>query len=306
MIQVIYNGDDITGAVSVNRCIHDMYAGGQSDTLHILLNDVKNLWDRWHPQRGDTVRINYGALSTGTMFLSSASPKNGLFDIFAQSAPLSCFDAQWKSWQRVRFLQLAQEIAERNGLSLSAYGVEDHLYQYVSQEGEGDLPFLHRRAALEGCAVLVYDGRLVLYGEASMEATEPQETLQVSQDGDYRYEDLSYDLFGACIVESGQYYGKYAANNGSARVYRPKVNANIGSDAEAKRFAAAMLRAANKGCLTGYVRAPILQGYAPASMVYLKNDRAPSWNGPVFLHHVRNDYAKNTSKLFFRKPLEGY
>lgn len=306
MIQITYNGVDITESVSVNRCYHDMYAAGQSDTLHLRLNDVSNLWDRWGPQAGDEIRIDYGTINTGTMFVVSAVPQNGYYNITAQAAPKSGFEAQHKAWQQVRLLQLGREIAERNGLTFASYGVTDRLYSYILQDGVGDFAFLHHRAKLEGCAFLVYDKRLILYSEAYMESFTPSEVLEVSAAGQYRYEDRRAELYGSCIVESGANTGEYSAGNGSARVYRPKNIGSIGGGDEAARFAKGLLRAVNKDCCGGFVRANVLTGYAAASVIELQNPRAPSWNGPVFLHHIRNDYGKGESKIFFRRLLEGY
>ena len=306
MIQLTYNGVDISESVSINRCWHDMYASGQSDTLQLRLNDAENLWDKWSPAVGDEIRVDFDTISTGTMYVARVIPQNGIFDIFAQSAPASGFETQNKAWQKVRLLQIGEEIAKRNGLSFVSYGVEDRLYSCVLQTDESDFVFLNRRARLEGCSFLVYNKTLVLYSEAYMEAVPPTETLVVGSDGDYKYTDRRFDLFGSCIVESGMYSGEFAADNGVGRKYRATNIGSIGSAQEAQRFAKNLLRYANKGCYSGYVRSHILPGYAAASTITLSNERASSWDGTVFIDHIRNDYGTGKSKIFFRRLLEGY
>lgn len=308
MIQFTYQGVDITDSVSINRAFHDMYATDQSDTLHLRCNDVSHLWDSWSPQAGDEIQIDFGTIGTGTMFLTSASPRNGFYDLLAQSAPKSGYDPQRKAWQQVRLLQIGAEIAERNGLSFASYGVEDRLYSYVLQDGVGDFRFLNRRARLEGCAILIYDKRLVMYSERFLEAVEPSETLNVGIGDEYEYENRGANLFGSCIIETGIYTGEFSVDNGSGRVYRPTPEelGSVNSNDEARRFAMNLLRYKNKGCFAGHVRTPVLSGYAAASTVELSSVRAASWDGPVFLDHVRNDYGKGESKIFFRRPLEGY
>jgi hypothetical protein len=306
MIQIIYNGVEITDNVAINRCYHDMYASGRSDTLNLRLNDATNLWDKWAPQKGDMIRVEYGAISTGDMFISSVLPENGTFGIMAQAAPPSGFDLQNKSWQQVHLLQIAREIAQRNGLTFSSYGVEDRLYPYIIQDNEGDLHLLSRLASREGCAILVYNKSLILYDERHMEAQEPREVLNIAADGEFKFNDRRFNLYGSCIVENDSYSGTFAVDNGSARIYRPEKVGSIGSNAEAQRFAKNLLRSVNKGCYGGYVRSKILPGYAAGSTVELYNPRTPSWNGVVFVDHLRNDYGKGSSKIFFRKPLEGY
>lgn len=306
MIEIFYNGYDITDSVSISRCYHDMYASGQSDTVHLRLIDASNLWDAWAPADGDEIQVDYGTISTGTMFISSVRPENGAFTILAQAAPKSGYDLQNKAWQQVRLLQIGREIAERNGLNFSAYGVEDRLYAYILQEGEGDFRFLHRIAQREGCAILIYDKTLVMYDERYMEAVEPAEVLDIAVDGEYKFHDRRFNLFGSCVVEQGQYSGKFSIDNGSTRVYRPAAVGGIGSNDEASRVAKNLLRAVNKGCYGGYIRTRVLPGYSAASTVELTNARTPSWNGAVFIDHLRNDYGKGQSKIFFRKPLEGY
>ena len=306
MIQLTYQGVDITDRVSINRCYHDMYAAGRSDELHLRVNDVDALWDSWAPAIGDEIRVDYGSIGTGTMFVSAAIAMNGVYDIVAQSAPSSGFEVHNKAWQTVRLLQLGEEIAANNGLSFASYGVTDVLYPYRSQNNESDFQFLHRIAQLEGCAFLVYDKRLILYSEPYMEKQEPTETLEVTIDGDYRYTDKRERLYGSCTIEQGVYFGKYTAGNGSSKTLRPQNVPSVSSNKEAARFAKNLLRAHNKESCVGFVRSRILPGYAAASTVELKNARTPSWDGAVFLDHVRNDYSAGQSKLFFRRPLEGY
>lgn len=306
MIRLFYRGVDISDNVSINRCWHDMYASGRSDTVQIRLNDATNLWDAWAPAVGDEIRVDYGTISTGTMFVSKIVPQNGTFDIFAQSAPASGFVPQNKTWQQVRLLQLGQEIAERNGLSFTSYGVEDRLYSYIRQIEQGDFAFLSHRARLEGCSVLVYNKTLILYSEAYMEAVAPTEAVDVTSDGDYRYTDRRFSLYGSCVVASGMYSGEFVADSSNNRVFKPVNVGSVGSNLEAQRFAKNLLRSANKDCYTGFVRCHILPGYAAASTITLSNVRASSWDGTVFIDHIRNDYGAGKSKIFFRRLLEGY
>ncbi len=306
MIRITYKGVDITENVSINCCWHDMYASGKSDTLMLRVNDVHGIWDAWAPQFGDEIKVDYGTIGTGTMYLTAATPRNGLYDLSAQSAPATGYEVQNKAWRQVGLMQLGREIAVRNGLLFESYGVTDQLYTYIQQTGESDFRFLHRRAALEGCAFLVYDKRLILYSEPYMEAQDATEELTVTIDGDYSYIDNRGLLYSSCEVASGSYTGTYAVSNGASRVYKVADAGRIGSNAEAERFAKNLLRSKNKDCLAGFVRSRILTGYAAASTVELKNARAPSWDGTVFLDHVRNDYSRGLSKVFFRRPLEGY
>jgi len=306
MIQIFYNDTDITDSVAINRCYHDMYSGDQPDSLHITMNEASNLWDMWGPAAGDTIRVVYGSIHTGKMFVSKITPKNGTYTIVAISAPASGYDPKDKAWQRVRLLQIGKEIAERNGLVFHSYGVDDRLYNYILQSGEGDYHFLNRLARLEGCSVIIYDGKLVLYSEAYMEAQDAQEQITLDEGGEFEYTDRMDALFGSCVVENGEYSGTYSVANGSTRTYYPTGILNAGGNDDARRFAKNLLRSMNKKCRTGFVRSRIMTGYAPGSMVILSNQRVPSWDGPVFLEHIRNDYGRGDSKVFFRKPLEGY
>jgi hypothetical protein len=283
-----------------------MYAGGRTDTLHIMFNDSGNLWDKWGPKPGDTIAVEYGAAKTGKMFVRQAVPENGLYTIEAMSAPQTALDRRSKAWQRVRLLQIGREIAARHGLKFQSYGVTDFLYTYIMQENQSDFSFLAHRCALDGCDFLVYDGTLVMYSVPYLEAVEASASIAVGLDGDFYLPNNNGCLYGSCWLERGDYRGQASTGNGSLRMLIPNEQISVGSNAEAERFARGLLRKANSKVSEGYVWSPILPEVAPASVVNLAVDRAQSWNGKVFVTHVRNYYSDGKSKIFVRRPLEGY
>ena len=137
-MNLYYNGVDIYGDVSVNYCVHEMFAEKQADTLVIRFNDTKGTWSKWQPAEGDTVQFKEGASDTGKMFVHSMKPENGLFTIRAMSMPKSGKTKKSKSWEGVRFLQLATEFG--SGLPVYQAGQRDRLRTIPPALRSGRLP----------------------------------------------------------------------------------------------------------------------------------------------------------------------
>ena len=306
-MKLFYNGTDIYNDVSVNYCVHEMHAERQADTLVIRFNDVKGVWSKWNPADGDEIRFMEGASDTGKMFIHSMKPENGLFTIRAMSMPKSGATKRSKSWEGVRFLQLAKEIAGNHGLTFKSYGCTDQLYPYLKQENETDFALFSRLCTLEGCQMLIYDGRLLAYNEQYIEGQTPAGTLTVDEGGNFSYQDNRAACYASCEVASGSYSGTFKAPEATnTTVLRPDRSIPVTSNAEAARFAKGLLRNANKYGHTGQFSRSLLPGYAAASLLQLKTTKASAWDGTVFLYKVRHDFVGNKSTLYFRDLLEGY
>lgn len=306
-MNLYYNGTDIYNDVSVNYCVHEMYAEKQADTLVIRFNDTKGVWSKWNPADGDVIRFKEGASDTGKMFIHSMKPENGLYTIRAMSMPKSGATRKSKSWEGVRFLQLGNEIAKNHGLTFQNYGCKDQVYPYLTQQNETDFALFSRLCMLEGCQMLIYNGKLLAYNEQYIESQTPAGTLEVDKNGVFSYQDNRSACFGSCEVASGRYSGKFKApNTKSKTVLRPDKAIPVTSNAEAARFAKGLLRNANKYGHTGQFSKSLLTGYAAASLLKLKTKKASAWDGTVFVYKVRHDFVRNKSTLYFREPLEGY
>lgn len=306
-MNLYYNGTDIYSDVSVNYCVHEMFAEKQADTLVIRFNDPNGIWSKWNPAAGDTLRFTEGASDTGKMFIHSTKSENGLFTLRAMSMPKSGVTKKSKSWEGVRFLQLANEFAENHGLTFKNYGCADQVYPYLRQDNETDFALFSRLCMLEGCQMLIYDGYLLAYNEQYIESQTPAGTLEVGENGIFTYQDNRTRCYGSCEVTSGSYSGRFTApNTTDTAVLRPDKAITVTSNSEAARFAKGLLRNANKYGHTGQFSKALQTGYAAASLLQMKTTKASAWDGTVFVYKVRHDFVGNKSTLYFRDLLEGY
>lgn len=303
-MKIIYTGVDITSSVKVTGCVHDMYAGGGFDTLHITMDDMAQEWDRWQPQAGDKIQVKDGQADSGELIVSSCLPTNGRYIIKATSAPLTAKDPRGKAWVDIKLLQIGQEIAARHGLDFKSYGVSDYRYKYLLQANENDFAFYSHLCTIEGCGLILHNGALVVYDISTLESVEPTQTIEVTGGSEYRYTDRTGQLYTDCRIELGRYSGGYSLGLSPVRKLLPPIWVQAASNEECARFARNLLNDANKDARSGNFKADIQPGLAAGSVVRLKTPGAASWDGTAFLHHVRNDFVSGKSKLFFRCPWE--
>jgi len=307
-IRIFYEGADIYPDVSLSMCVHDMYAEKRSDSLIIKFNDTRGLWGSWAPKTGGEISVESGPAATGQMFVDCIVQNSGSVTLKALSAPISARAVNSKKWEKVRLLQIGNEIAGRHKLKFAHYGVADHLYGCAEQDSEPDFAFLQRLCLLEGAAFLVFDGKLVLYDEQFIEAQAAGELIETGGEGGFIYNDNSGYAYGAAEVSGGPYTGFFSApeGGGGGDTLKKAVRFNISSQAEANRFARGLLRDANKNAASGAIWRHFAPQISAGSMVNLKTGGKGAWGGPVFVTHMRHDYLREQSKIFFRKPLHGY
>lgn len=304
-MKVIYEGVDIYPDISVNRCFHTMYCEQHADEVLLRLNDTRQLWQKWNPAKGDKLSIEDGNAKSGELYIESITPESGLITLRALSMPQDIRDRNSKSWEQVKFLQLVEEVAGNHGLTVETYGVEDQTYNFVTQNNEADFAFLSKRCALEGVAFIIYDGRLILYSQSYIEQQASAMNLNITVGYNFEYKDGSDKMFGSCEVKNGSTVGTYSAGEGKA--LKTVLPLAISSQEEADRFAKNLLRDANKNMTEAVVYTDYMErNLAPGAVVTLNTEGASGWNGPAFVTRVRHDYVKTKSKIWLRKPLEGY
>lgn len=301
VLKVFYDGKDITDSISINTCIHDMFACSQADTLTLKFNDINKVWDGWKAKNEDIISIVCGVAKSGAMFIDSVEPENGLMVLRASSIPPTAKDVKNKSWENVKLLQLGKEIADRHGLGFESYGVEDRLYSYVRQDNMPDFEFLQQRCELESLAFVVYDKKLVLYSEEYLEKQKPVKTITVDTDKDFTYTDNAQKGYGKITVKNGDLTGTHTSSNGLSKVKEIIIQTYMSSQDEANRFAQGILRQENKNLATGVFKDAIMREFSAGSVLGLETTGAKSWDGNAFISHLRQDYVKSTSKVFFRK-----
>ena len=219
--------------------------------------------------------------------------------LYGQSTAPKYMAAYSKTWEEVYLSQILSEITDSYQLN----GIDDVWYKYKPCNTKL-ISFMNTMAELEGAVLIQYNDKVMLVNEQALEAQTP--LFQVNCAGaSIRINDETEELFDACVVQSGGFFGSYRISDGS-NVYKPNITVPCASDAEAFRYARALLRYANKGKTMVRWQGTLIPELSARVCIDLVNEDIPSWAGTMFCYRVRHDYGKGQTTIFMRRPLEGY
>lgn len=296
-MKVEYKGIDITDSIEIYRCWLDQYAEIHGDTIKVIFRDRNKLWDVWSPQIGDEIRVYDEYADSGLQYVRGIYPSVGRYELDASSIPTSAELIRSAGWQQITKLQLARDIAKRHNLNLKTYGVTDHKFFYLRQENETDFIFLQKLCLLEGDAFLLYDNQLILYNEQYMEDSTASQTVEVSSDNQLEY--MKEEEYTALSIRND--YFEYTLGDDMTRLKSVNVPVYIDSNGTAERYATNLLHHYNKMKKGGiFYTSPVADKYTAGSVINLKTDGYSSFDGKIFIYHIRHDLNKGKSKIFFR------
>lgn len=288
-----YEGVDISERVSIKSYVHESFAEEHGDILKIKFNDISALWDKWNPKEGDTISLTNEEELSGKMYVRRLIPEASTYTVEAASYPISMETKRELSWNGISLRAIANDIASRHGLTFESYGVSDHKFTKLRQRNESDLIFLEKIAVLCGCAFLVYDGRLVLYQESSLEVQKVKETMNISGSNVFRYEH-GPKYTGCKVSDSNISYMTGKDGN----VATEEIDVYIASKGEAQFFAENLLKYKNKMSMKGFFYTNSREVTA-GTVFNITTAQANSFNGLIFVYRVR--YTEGKVKVFFRK-----
>lgn len=308
-MNLIYEGKDITNYVEIKEADIIDNAGGIADKIELKFADTENLWSKWKPKKGHKVVINESGFSSGLMYIDEWHQSRGLFRLKAISTPLTAKTVKTRSWENIRFLKLASDIAQSQGLALQTFNIQDWFYDRMDQVEQTDFEFLNDRCMLEGYCLKITDGKAVIYNESMQEKETPVKTIYRSEFiGEFDFYSVSNGVYSGCIVNHMTDSGELIKYEFTPSIISAgpilKKDIRLGNRAEAERYAKGLLRYANKHETVGMIKIKLNPSIAAGNMVMIADVGIA--DGNYFVERIIHRLTSDISILSLRKPLEGY
>ncbi len=304
-IKVIYEGTEINIEVSDCRIIDNM--GGKADSLAISFADIKNECRKWDFAKNNTIEIIDKPFRTGVMYIDCFGCSSGSYNIDAISIKKTFKSKKTRTWEKVNFLDLAEDLMQELGLKLETYGIDDFQYSRVDQIQKNNLEFLNYRCMLEGYNLKISNGKALIVSENFLQNQNEVLTLNPSCFiGKYNFKCKSNDVYGGCetISFSGTLIkGSYISNKANGELIKI-TDIPITSIGEANRFSKNILMSLNKYETIGIFTINKNTLIAAGNLIKIEN--LDSFNGKYIIENIIHDLISGKSKLTVRKIMEGY
>jgi len=303
-MDILWNEDKIPNYHFNDAIVHDN-EGGIADSLDLILTDPEEFWLQWNPGKGDLIQINADGFHSGKMYYDGYDISASGHKLMALSIPHKAKSQDSKSWEKISFITLANELCGLIGLSLKTYDITNYTYSRVEQKDEeGYIGLLNRLCLREGYSLKVNDGKAVIFNEKKFENQTPDITIKRSDfvSEEYRFLSVSAQLASACVAKYGNIEYTYEASG----VYGPKItlmDEPFYDLSEAQRYAKNKLRHRNKNESLGYFPVKFNPGLAAGITINLTG--LGSASGTWYIKRVDHSKLNDVSHVFVRRAIEG-
>lgn len=305
-MKLLVNGIDIIDEAFLLEAVYEEFAIANANRLFLKFNDSDNLWQHWTIGKNDIVSVIEEQCDTKELFVHSVVFSRGFCNIIAKSIPCESNIAQSRRYENVKLSKIAKDAASELGFAVDYSNMTDHFYSAITIDNTKFITELKMLCQLEGIGIVFFNKTIILFDEYKIENAETTSLLSIDSDDEYSYSNLQNQQYNRCVLTNGDIVGNFEINNGAERTFAYSKHTPATTVGEANRFAKGLLRFANKGIKTGYVKTELKTEFAAGSVVNLDNSKMPLWNGKVFISKIRHDFVNNQSKLFFRYSNEDY
>lgn len=104
------------------------------------------------------------------------------------------------TWENISLKEIAQEIADKNSLTLFYDFEKDVIYDKVDQVKESDSHLLHRLAEVEGLRMKIIESKIIIFDESKYESLEPVVSFERSELMNYDLQCDDLDVYDACEI----------------------------------------------------------------------------------------------------------
>lgn len=303
-MELIYEGKRIDQDVDINSCLFRDRAGALLDDLIVCFSDPGGRWGKWQPKQNEQIEVKDAGFSTGVLFVDSIEFKSGYFTLKAVPLKREAKKGVYRTWEKIKLLELAGEAAAEMGLALETYDVTNWVYKRMEDTGQTFAKMLSDRCRLEGYALKITAGKLLLINEKAYD----QKTAAVTLESHEMRPDYEFKDQGAGVsfvrVAYGDITGEFTAV-GTSGGHLEITDIPVWDIGEAERYAAGIARQRNRLAFVGFVSPVIKHGEIAAwTPVEIKGLGWP--DGKYIVDIAQYDFKQGATTLKLRRPLSGY
>lgn len=180
MINIMYEGADITEYVQVRSCIVRDTAGSRCDSLALELENAAG-YERWGLSEDDQIIVERDGYDSGIMYVNTVQADEGRYRIYATSLPCKARQKGYDSFSSKTIGEIIEYCSAYSGMEYAVYGLDpDTVIPYIERNNEGYAAFLARFLALEGAVLKCVNGKYTAIGIEYAQDIPVMNTLRIS------------------------------------------------------------------------------------------------------------------------------